>query len=92
MSHDVELLSRPVNFAVVKLAARSYPGVVFQGDTLNGLVQQLMLMSELLVRRELEELSDEIKYMHEQLSEALVYYEVVCAQHSIGLPYAKSGE
>jgi hypothetical protein len=36
MANSVELLSRPVNFAVVQLAERKFPGVVVQGDTLYG--------------------------------------------------------
>jgi hypothetical protein len=90
MSKVVELLSRPINFAIVQLPERSFPGVVVQGDTLNGLVNQLTKMGMLLTSKQLGELSDEIEDMREQLGEALAHYESVCAARGIELPYPKS--
>jgi len=87
MEQEVKLLSRPINFAVVQLPERSYPGVVVQGDTLHGVVRQLARMRELLAANELDELSEEIKDMREQLLEALAHYESICAERGIGLPY-----
>jgi hypothetical protein len=92
MSQVVELLSRPVNFAIVQLPERGYPGVVVQGDTLNGLATQLAKMSALLTADRLEELSEEIEDMREQLGEALAHYESVCVARGIQLPYPKPSE
>ena len=89
MSQVVELLSRPINFAIVQLPERNYPGVVVQGDTLNGLITQLGQMSMLLANNQLEQLSEEIEDMREQLLEALMHYESVCAARAIALPYQK---
>jgi len=87
MSNQVELLSRPVNFAVVQLPERHFPGVVVQGDTLNALLQQLIRMSELLAASEVEELAAEIETMREQLADAAKHYESVCESRGIVLPY-----
>jgi hypothetical protein len=87
MSEQVELLSRPVNYAVVQLPERNFPGVVVQGDTLNALVRRLERMSQLLAASELDELAAEIEDMREQLSGAVTHYESVCAARGIALPY-----
>jgi signal transduction histidine kinase len=89
MSGVVELLSRPINFAVVQLPERNYPGVVVQGDSLNALVQRVERMSKLLEANQVEDLAAEIEDVHEQLSDALLHYESVCAERSIPLPYPK---
>ena len=38
---DVKLLSEPTNYAVVHLPGRAFPGVVFQGDSLDGIIADL---------------------------------------------------
>lgn len=35
---DVKLLSEATNYAVVHLPERQFPGIVFQGDSLNALI------------------------------------------------------
>lgn len=82
-----ELLSPPINFAVVQLPERKYPGVVVQGDTLHTLQQQVEQIARLLGAKELEELADEIEDLNTRLSEALTHYERVCSQRGIDLPY-----
>lgn len=84
---QAELLSPPVNFAVVQLPERKYPGVVVQGDTLHSLKQQVEQMGRLLGTMNLEELAGEIEYMEARLSEALGHFERVCAERGIRLPY-----
>jgi len=83
MTGSVKLLSEPINFAVVQLPERQHPGIVVQGDTLNGLVSQLTRMKEQLKIGDLTELKSELDEMSEILGEALNYYRVVCAKHSI---------
>jgi hypothetical protein len=83
MTDSAKLLSAPVNFAVVQLPERQYPGVVVQGDTLAGLVSQLARMKALLDAGGVDELAGEIEEMEEQLSGALSFYKSVCAKHSI---------
>jgi len=84
---QVDLLSPPINFAVVQLPERKYPGVVMQGDTLRSLQRQVERMGQLLDTGELEDLAGEIEDLKEQLSGALTYFERVCAERGIILPY-----
>lgn len=77
------LLSSPVNFAVIQLPLRKYPGVVVQGDTLLGIVTTLSRMQKLLTKGDLEELRVEIDSMEEEFSEVLKHYRKICAEHSI---------
>lgn len=87
MTTQVDLLSPPVNFAVVQLPERKYPGVVVQGDTLHSLRQQVGQIERLLDAGDLEELSGEVADLKAQLSDALSYFERVCAERGIELPY-----
>lgn len=87
MTMQADLLSPPVNFAVVQLPERKYPGVVVQGDTLRSLQQQVEQMGRLLDAGEMEDLAGEIEDLKEQLSRALTYFERVCAERGIALPY-----
>jgi predicted RNase H-like HicB family nuclease len=89
MSTDVKLLSRPVNFAVVQLPGRQFPGVVVQGDTLHSLVQRVDELLQLLRSGDVDELSAGISNISEQLTEAKTHYESVCAGLGIRLPYNK---
>ena len=90
MSEAVELLSRPMNFAVVQLPERKFPGIVVQGDTLNGLVRRVERMSELLNANKIDDLGAEMDDLREELSCALTHYESVCTQRGIALPYVTS--
>jgi hypothetical protein len=93
MIKALELLGRPVNFAVVQLPDRNYPGVVIQGDTLNGLVRRLEEMGNLVKSNQPEDVEDlaaEIQMLREQLSAARDYYESTCAERGIELPYPKT--
>lgn len=89
MSEEVQLLSRPTNFAVVQLPGRTYPGVVMQGDSLHALVCRLKKVADLSRAKEDDELAAEIEDIREPLLEALECYESVCAQRGIALPYPK---
>ena len=90
MPEFAELLTRAVNFAVVQLPGRQFPGVVVQGDTLNQVVRDVDRMSLLLAEGQLEELADTIEGVKELLVEAREHYEHVCAGKGIGLPYPKA--
>jgi predicted RNase H-like HicB family nuclease len=90
MNSQVELLSQPVNYAVVQLPERKFPGVVVQGDTLNSLVDQLDRMLKLLHENRDSELAAELMDMREQLGGSLAQYEKVCAALGRDLPYRKS--
>jgi hypothetical protein len=83
MNDSVKLLSKPVNFAVVQLPERQYPGVVVQGDTLAGYVSRLEQMKSQLEANDLEELRYEIDDLGEILTGALAFYQAVCKEHGI---------
>ena len=87
MNKEVELLSPPVNFAVVQLPGRNYPGVVIQGDSLNILVNRIKSMSKLLSDGDTENLSEELKDVQEELCGVLCHYELICKNRNISLPY-----
>ncbi|MGM4917625.1 DUF6959 family protein [Tardiphaga sp. 813_E8_N1_3] len=86
MTKTAQLLSPQHNFAVVQLPQRQFPGVVIQGDTLNGLVGQLARMKSLLAAGDLQELASEIDDMSDLLASALTSYTLTCANNSIGTP------
>ena len=87
MNTEAKLLSPPENFAVVQLPERKFPGVVFQGDTLAGLVQQIEQMRAQLQANELAQLAEELDALEDQLREVKEHYETVCEAHEISLPY-----
>jgi hypothetical protein len=87
MAAQVDLLSPPINFAVVQLPERNFPGVVVQGDTLHSLLRQVERMKRSLDKGDLEELSDEIEDVREQLFGAQAHFERVCMERGIKLPY-----
>ena len=89
MNEYALLLSEPINFAVVQLPDRKYPGVVCHGDTLNALVKDLESMLVTLKDGNLVELKDQINSMREMLEEAKSFYESVCEKQKIRLPYVK---
>ena len=91
MEDTAQLLSPATNFAVVHLPGRRFPGVVVQGDTLNGLVRNLKDMSRLLDKGDLEELAAGLVLVTEPLLDALHHYERVCTERGIELPYFESG-
>lgn len=89
MSENVQLLSRPINFAVVQLPGRKYPGVVFQGDSLHSLVTRLQNLQQLLQSDGIEDLNIELSEICEQMVDVLTHYEFVCNEQKIALPYPK---
>lgn len=84
---QADLLSPPINYAVVQLPERKFPGVVVQGDTLHILQKQAVQMGQLLSAMDLAELAIEIEDLKEQLSDALAHFERVCGDRGIALPY-----
>ncbi len=88
MTTEVNLLSRPINFAVVQLPGRKFPGVVVQGDTLHSLLKRVDELMQLLKSGEADEVSVGLEDIRDQLMEAMMHYERVCADRGITLPYS----
>jgi hypothetical protein len=86
MSESAKLLSEAVNFAVIQLPGRRYPGVVVQGDTLNSQVTSLERMHACLARKDYDELWWEIENLRETLSGAMAFYKATCEKQAIEIP------
>lgn len=89
MTQFAELLSEPTNYAIVQLPARNFPGVVFQGDSLFALTQQINEILELAAANDREELMYSLELLKKHTDEVLKRFELVCAQQNIQLPYSK---
>jgi hypothetical protein len=84
---EVKLLSEPTNYAVVQLPDRAYPGVVFQGDSLNSLIADLQ---EVAVMNDPDEKSFSLRDVIERLQGVQVHYEKVMEREGVALPYTRS--
>jgi len=83
---DVKLLSEPTNYAVVHLPGRAYPGVVFQGDSLNILINELRGAS---IESDAEERSITLGAVIERLEAVQKGYEAVLDREGIDTPYTR---
>lgn len=84
MTDFATLLSPATNFSVVQLPGRKFPGVVVQGDTLNSLVSSIQRIEQSCADACAK---DELGLILEQLTEAKEFYELVCKNRGIPLPY-----
>ncbi|MDK1388631.1 hypothetical protein QN224_24790 [Sinorhizobium sp. 8-89] len=81
---DVKLLTEPTNYAIVQLPQRKFPGVVFQGDSLNNFIGDLeAAASETDPLQKSAALADVIERLH-GIRE---HYEAVLDRAGIGRPY-----
>lgn len=84
---EVELLTNQGNNAVVRLPERKYPGVVIQGDTLNGLIATTSEAVEALDRGDRDEAREVLRELAMQLQEIQERYETAVRAHGLELPY-----
>jgi len=84
MYGEARLLTRPHNYAVVQLPNRRYPGVVFQGDSLDILIKDLEIAWH-------DPDPDEREAAFEMLMDTLTAvqrgYEATLREAGIELPY-----
>lgn len=85
--NEVELLSEPKNYAVVRLPSRNFPGVVMQGDTLNILLKDIVRVKTAVTLGHLADASEGLDDIIGQLEAAKKFYESVCQRKGIDLPY-----
>ncbi len=88
-SESVEIFSEATNAAVMRHPGRRFPGVLLQGDTLNGIVAALrsvMERSDALPEEQAETLASVVA----QLSELLAHYRSVLVAHNIPLPFPEA--
>ena len=84
MSEDVKLLSAPTNYAVVQLPKRAFPGVVFQGDSLNILISEL---EEARAESDPHEREAALSRLVDNLRQIQAHYEQALNRQGISLPY-----
>lgn len=92
MELKVDLFSNhQSNYAVVKLPGRRFPGVVFQGDSLNTLCADVEQAYRLACTTSANvELQEQIEGILEHLKEVQADYEEVMQSHGLSLPYPKA--
>ena len=88
MDSIARLLTEPSNYAVVQLPDRKYPGVVFQGDSLNALILQLRDALRVANGHKDEELNAELEDVLALLQSAQDRLKIVCAREGVELPFA----
>jgi len=81
---SARLLSEPHNYAVVQLPGRSFPGVVFQGDSLHSLQEAARALAE---RSDPDELRQEAAAIADALDEILAGYVAVVTGRGDSLPF-----
>lgn len=84
---DVKLLSEPKNYAIVQLPQRRFPGVVFQGDSLNILINDIKAAVAETVESDRQLL---LKDVIEHLETVQKGYEKFLAENGIVLPYSNA--
>lgn len=82
-----KLLSEPTNYAVVHLPGRAFPGVVFQGDSLDKLIGDI---EEAATELDADERNACLADVIERLREVRAFYEAVLGREGMELPYSKS--
>jgi hypothetical protein len=84
---EVEALTEPHNYAVIRLPTRRFPGVVVQGDTLSTLVATLRRAVNLIEAGATEDGLEEVGEVLETLEAAQGGYEAALEAHAIPKPY-----
>ncbi len=87
------MLTPQHNYAVLRMPDRKFPGVVFQGDSLSVLVQDVCELRDRLRRiareQDLTAAQEEADLIARHLLEIQTAYEDALATHDIRLPYVK---
>jgi hypothetical protein len=87
---QLEVFSEELNFAVVRMPGRRFPGCVIQGDSLSVLCGLARSIHNRLASQGDDEASEDAAELLEKLTDRLEHYEQVLAKHGIHLPHAKS--
>ncbi|MFP2928003.1 DUF6959 family protein [Pyxidicoccus sp. 3LG] len=88
---QVEILSRDVNAAVVRMPGRRYPGVALQGDSLKILIDSVEDVLDCLRHstdpERLDEAREELELVLSTLGEYRAVFERVMQERGEPLPY-----
>lgn len=85
---EVRLLTSAMNYAIVHLPGRQFPGVVFQGDSLDGLIKDLECAAAM---PDGDQKSEGLAAIIEDLRGIRNHYEATLANHGFNLPYFSQG-
>ena len=86
---EIEAFIGQANYAVIRLPARKFPGVVVQGDSLSVFIADLHRGLEQLRQGLFDDGIDQVADVLDRLQEVQRSYEHVLAEHSIPLPYSR---
>lgn len=87
---ELEVFSQAVNYGIVKMPGRRFPGFVIQGDSLQALYINAKGILESVKNITTDsDLIGEIKFLVDDLEARFVHYERILEKHNIELPYVK---
>nr|WP_315467373.1 hypothetical protein [uncultured Undibacterium sp.] len=86
----VEILSDASNNAVIRHPNRSFPGSLIQGDSLHALISNVNEAKRELESGNLEEVSDILESILDDLRERIDIYKAALKENNIGLPFNDS--
>lgn len=86
----VEILSDASNNAVIRHPNRSFPGSLIQGDSLHALISNVNEAKRELESGNLEEVSDILESILDDLRERMDIYKAALKENNIGLPFNDS--
>jgi hypothetical protein len=86
---EVDLHTGQHNFAVLRLPARRFPGVLVQGDSLYALRQQVAEIQSALRAGDLQQAREATDSLGGDLDELLGVYVDVLDAAAIGLPFSR---
>jgi hypothetical protein len=83
------MLTDSGNYAIVKLPGRAFPGMVFQGDSLNILTKDLITARDLAKEGKINDAIEELNYIIDDMIKHRDCYEQVITKNGYALPYSK---
>jgi hypothetical protein len=84
---EAKLLTSSANYAVVHLPERTYPGVVFQGDTLINLSRDLRSILTSLKLKNVDVAAEELDYVLQDIDSVVTWYRGVCSKNDINIDF-----
>ncbi len=86
----INILSDASNSVIARHVERQYPGILIQGDTFRGLLDDLDELQEGLREKDLGSVKEISDGLRERFVELLIHYEKTLEENNISLPYPDS--
>ena len=87
MKLEIDIYTDQINFAVLKLPERNFPGVLFQGDSLAILERRISKAISLIKRGEVKEALEWLELCRDELSETKDFYVKTIIANGFGVPF-----